>query len=99
MIREIMRCTGARRGEAFFWGVHTGAELDLLIQQDDRRLGFEIKLTRSPKVTPSMRSACEVLGLDKLYVICHGAGEPWPLAEGIIAVPAMCLAATEDFKF
>lgn len=99
MIREIMRCTGARRGEAFFWGVHTGAELDLLIQQDDRRLGFEIKLTRSPKVTPSMRSACEVLGLDKLYVLCHGAGEPWPLAEGIIAVPAMCLAATEDFKF
>lgn len=99
MIREIMRRTGVRRGEAFFWGVHTGAELDLLIQQDDRRLGFEIKLTRSPRVTPSMRSACEVLGLDKLYVICHGAGEPWPLAEGIIAVPAMCLGREGDFEF
>lgn len=99
MIREIMRRTGAGRGEAFFWGVHTGAELDLMIQRDGRRIGFEIKLTRSPKVTPSMRSACEVLGLNRLYVICHGAGEPWPLAEGITAVPAMCLAYKGDFEF
>ena len=78
MIREIMRRTGAGRGEAYFWGAHTGAELDLLIVRDGRRLGFEIKLTRSPKVTPSMRSACEVLGLEKLHVICHGDGEPCP---------------------
>lgn len=95
MIREIMRQVGVRRGEAFFWGVHTGAELDLMIQQDGRRLGFEIKLTRSPKVTPSMHSAREVLQLDRLYVVCHGEGEPWPLAEGIVAVPAMCLASAQ----
>lgn len=94
MIREIIRRTSVRRGEAFFWGVHTGAELDLLIQQNGRRLGFEIKLTRSPKVTASMRSAREVLALDELYVMCHGSGEPWPLAEGITAVPAMCLTST-----
>lgn len=93
MIREIIRRTAARRGETFFWGVHTGAELDLLIHQNGRRLGFEIKLTRSPKVTPSMRSAQEILGLDQLYVICHGTGEPWPLAEGITAVPALCLVS------
>ena len=98
IIREVIRSTGARRGEAFFWGVHTGAELDLLIQQDGRRLGFEIKLTNSPKVTPSMRSAYEVLGLDKLLVICHGAGDPWPLAEGIIAVPAMSLGNAGCFE-
>ena len=94
IIREIIRRTAARRGEAFFWGVHTGAELDLLIQDNGRRLGFEIKLTRSPKVTASMRSAREILMLDQLYVMCHGPGEPWPLAEGIMAVPAMCLATT-----
>ena len=88
MIREIIRQTAAQRGEAFFWGVHTGAELDLLIHHNGRRLGFEIKLTRSPKVTPSMRSAREILGLDHLYVVCHGTGDSWPLAEGITAVPA-----------
>lgn len=97
MIREVLRRTGARRDEAYFWGVHTGAELDLLIRQDGRNTGFEFKLTRSPKVTPSMRSAREVLGLDRLYVVCHGAGEPWPLAEGVTALPAMCLAS-KDWK-
>lgn len=95
MIREVIRRTGAKRGEAFFWGVHTGAELDLLVVRDGRRLGFEIKLTRSPKVTLSMRSACETLGLEHLYVICHGSGEPWPLAEKISAVPSGCLALGE----
>lgn len=88
MIREIIRQTAAQRGEAFFWRVHTGAELDLLIHHNGRRLGFEIKLTRSPKVTPSMRSAREILGLDHLYIVCHGTGDSWPLAEGITAVPA-----------
>jgi uncharacterized protein len=95
MIREVLRCTGTRRNEAYFWGVHTGAELDLLIRQDGRNIGFEFKLTRSPKVTPSMRSAREALGLDRLYVVCHGAGEPWPLAEGIVALPALCLASPD----
>jgi predicted AAA+ superfamily ATPase len=94
MIREILRRTGARRDESFFWGVHAGAELDLMIRQNGRTLGFEVKLTRSPKVTASMRSARESLGLDTLYLVCHGAGEPWPLAEGIVALPAMCLATS-----
>ena len=75
--------------------MHTGAELDLMILQNGRRLGIEIKLTGSPKVTASMHSAREVLRLDKLYVICHGAGEPWPLADGIVAVPAMCITSSQ----
>ena len=95
MIREVLQRTGVGRHEAYFWGVHTGAELDLLIQRDGRKIGFEFKLTRSPKVTPSMRSARELLGLDRLYVVCHGAGEPWPLAEGIVALPALCLASPD----
>ncbi len=91
MIREILQRCDAQRDEAFFWGVHTGAELDLLVAQSHRRLGFEFKLSHSPKVTASMRSAFDVLKLDHLYVVCHGAGEPWPLSEGITALPALSL--------
>ena len=94
LIHEIIRRTGAKQGEVFFWGVHTGAEVDLLVNKDGRRFGFEIKLTRSPSVTPSMRSALKSLSLQHLYVFCHGEGEPWPLAEGITAVPALALAAS-----
>lgn len=92
MLREVILRTGAKRGEAFFWGVHGGAELDLLILQEGRRLGFEIKLTKSPQVTASMQTAKETLRLDHLYVMCHGEGEPWALAEGVTAIPAACLA-------
>lgn len=91
VLREIIRRFDAKRGEAFFWGVHAGAELDLLILKNNARLGFEIKLTKSPKITASMRSAKDALGLDHLYLMCHGEGEPWPLADGVTAVPVACL--------
>lgn len=93
-LREIIRRTGAHRDEVFFWGVHTGAELDMLILRNGRRYGFEVKLTNSPAVTPSMRSASEVLALDHLYVVCHGTGKAWPLSEGITALPLGAIWST-----
>jgi len=84
-----------KKENIFFWSVHTGAELDLLIIRNGQRIGFEIKLTHSPKVTLSMRSSQEVLKLDKLYIVCHGEGASWPLAEGIVAIPAGCLKSPE----
>jgi predicted AAA+ superfamily ATPase len=95
VLHEVIRRTGAKRDEAFFWGLHSGAELDLMIVRNNRRLGFEVKLTRSPKVTPSMRSALAALALDHLYVVCHGEGSPWALAEGISAMPMSALATME----
>ncbi len=86
-LHEILRRTGTSHDQAFYWGVHTGAELDLLVLRDGRRFGFEIKLTRSPGITPSMRSALDALALDHLYVVCSGAGEPGPLSERITALP------------
>ena len=92
VLHEILRKAGVGRDQAFFWGVHTGAELDLLLVRDGHRLGFEVKLTRSPAVTPSMRSARDALELDHLHVVCHGDGEPWPLSERISALPLSTLA-------
>jgi hypothetical protein len=86
-LHEVIRHANAKRDEAYFWGLHSGAELDLMIVRNGRRYGFEVKLTNSPKVTPSMRSAQEALELEHLYVVCHGEGEAWPLAQGISAIP------------
>jgi len=88
IIRELLHRFDVQRGEAFFWGTHSGADLDLLVVRGSTRLGFEIKLTKTPKVNASMRTAVEVLGLEHVYVMCHGQGTPWELAEGITAVPA-----------
>lgn len=91
-IREILHHRSTTPDQAYFWGVHTGAGLDLLVQKDTRRIGFEIKLTSSPAVTPSMRSALDVLELNQLYVVCAGGEKAWPLAERITALPLAALA-------
>ncbi len=85
-LEEVISRTGARPEECHFWGTHGGAELDLLLVRGRRRVGFEVKRTTAPKVTPSMRSALEDLRLDRLYVI-HAGHATFPLAERITAVP------------
>jgi len=64
---------------AYYHGV------DLLIRRGSVRRGFEFKLTGSPRVTPSMHSALENLGLEEL-VVTHADAESYPLAPRIRAV-------------
>lgn len=85
VIQAIVDHLGARPEECFFWGVHTGAELDLLVRRGGDIRGFEIKLTTSPKTTRSMHSACESLKLDELVVV-HAGSDSYPLSPKIRAV-------------
>ena len=84
-IDQVVRRLRARPQECFFWALHTGAELDLLVVRGRRRLGFEIKLTDSPRITPSMRSSLENLRLDHLDVV-HAGAETFPLGDRLRAV-------------
>lgn len=84
-IGELVRRLGCEPEEAYFWGLHSGAELDLLVVRGRTRRGFEIKHTTSPTVTPSMRSAIESLRLDSLDVV-HAGDHTYPLGERIRAV-------------
>ncbi|MBL8694258.1 MAG: ATP-binding protein [Planctomycetes bacterium] len=87
MITQIVAKLGVRREECYFWGLHSGAELDLLVVRGRRRYGFEIKLTEAPSITPSMRSAMENLRLERLDVV-HAGAETFPLATKIRALSA-----------
>lgn len=82
---EVVSHLGARPEECFFWKLHSGAELDLLVRRGNLCRGFELKLTSSPKVTRSMRSALDTLEIEELVVV-HAGGESYPLAPGIRAV-------------
>jgi predicted AAA+ superfamily ATPase len=86
VIKEIIHLLGATHEECYFWATHSGAELDLLIIRGSRRLGFEIKLTTSPRLTASMRSAIESLKLERLVVV-HAGEHVFPMADRIDAVP------------
>lgn len=85
-LHQIVRALAADWRDCHHWRLHTGAELDLLVTRGKRRIGFEIKRTDAPRVTPSMRSALDVLRLEKLYVV-HAGAEAWPMDERIAAVP------------
>ena len=72
VIQQIVRQIGARSDECYFWATHTGAELDLFVIRGRQRLGFEIKRTSAPRITPSMRNALADLKLQHLDVIHAG---------------------------
>ncbi len=85
VLEQLMIRLGAQPQECFFWATHSGAELDLLIVRGRRRLGFEVKRTSSPSLTPSMRIALADLDLQRLDVI-HAGSETFPLAKKVRAV-------------
>lgn len=83
-LEEIIRKVQAAPEECYFWGTQSGAELDLLIIKNGKRLGFEFKYTDTPKSTLSMKIACNDLKLDHLYVIFPGK-QSFPIADQITA--------------
>lgn len=78
--------SAVRPDEAWFWATHNGAELDLLMIKDGKRIGLECKRADAPRVTPSMRIAMADLELDRLLVIYPGRRR-YPLAEQMEALP------------
>jgi len=81
-LEQILSVCGDRA--AYFWGTHSGAELDLLLHAG-RRLGFEFKFSEQPGTTKSMRIALQDLALDHLYIVHPGEHE-FPLDEAITAI-------------
>jgi hypothetical protein len=80
--------------EAYFWATHAGAELDLLMFKDGRRVGVEFKRADAPRLTPSMQVAMQDLRLDALYVVYPGSRR-YALAERMEVVPLGALLETQ----
>lgn len=59
--------------EAYFWATHQGAELDLLLLKNGRRIGVECKRSDAPVMTTSMHVAMHDLKLDALHVVYPGS--------------------------
>jgi predicted AAA+ superfamily ATPase len=85
VIQQIVRQLGVRTDECFFWATHAGAELDLFVVRGRQRLGFEVKRTSSPQITPSMRNALADLKLKRLDVV-HAGEESFQLTKKVRAI-------------
>ena len=89
VIEQVLRTE--RHDEAFFWGSHQGAEIDLLLRRDGALFGIECKRADAPRMTPSIRVALEDLAVQGLVVIYPGT-KRFPLAERVEAVPLRAIA-------
>lgn len=69
-MEEVLRVTGDR--DAYFWNTQGGAELDLLVFINGRRIGFEFKYADAPAVTRSIHVARADLRLDRVFIVHPG---------------------------
>lgn len=85
VIEEIIKHYQARPESAFFWKIHSGPELDLLLLHQGKRIGFEIKYTDSPSLTRSLVHSQEYLNLDETFLVYNGT-RTFPLTPTITAI-------------
>ncbi|MGA2490521.1 MAG: ATP-binding protein [Anaerolineales bacterium] len=76
--------------EAYYWATHNGAELDLLLLKDGRRIGVECKRVDAPRLSLSMRTALEDLELERIFVIYPGE-LTYPITDRVTALPISTL--------
>lgn len=84
--------------EAYFWATHNGAELDLLLLKNGRRVGVECKRSDAPRLTRSMLTALEDLDLERLVVLYPG-DKTYPLSERVQVIPLARLATPGRFQY
>ena len=89
IIEEVLRTV--EPDEAYFWGTHGGAEIDLVICKHGKMFGVECKRVDAPTLTPSMRIAISDLGLENIIVLYPGT-KRYSLDKKIMAVPVDELA-------
>ena len=58
--------------QVYFWGIHSGAELDLYWQDHGKNWGIEFKCQDAPGMTKSLHSAIHDLKLEHCWIIYPG---------------------------
>jgi predicted AAA+ superfamily ATPase len=87
ILEQLLAHLSVDSDRVYFWATHGGAELDLFVPRGQRGVGFEIKRTTTPKITPSINAALDALNLQEVVVI-HAGDQTFPLSKKVRAVPA-----------
>jgi predicted AAA+ superfamily ATPase len=81
--------------ESYYWATHNGAELDLMLLKNGKKIGVECKRVDAPRLTASMKIALEDLELDRLFVIYPGKTS-YPLGEKIHVLPLSSITTVAE---
>jgi uncharacterized protein len=87
-LEQVLAAAGTR--QAYFWGTHGGAELDLLLMRGGKRYGVEFKCADGPVMTKSLHIAIEDLKLDRAWIVYPGK-ETYPVHEKVSVCPLSVL--------
>lgn len=71
-LEEVISTLEVDDNDLYYWRTQNGAELDLLVFQGTKRVGYEFKYTDAPKVSLSMHIALKDLALERLNIIVPG---------------------------
>ena len=70
VLEQVLKVTDP--ADAYFWGSHGGAELDLFVVKKGKRIGFEFKCEDAPRMTKSIHVAMQDLSLERVVIIYPG---------------------------
>jgi hypothetical protein len=71
-LEQVIRVLGLREEECFTHAVHSGEEMDLVVERGGRIYGFEFKGSADVTATPSMLQVQQDLKLAKVYIVYPG---------------------------
>lgn len=83
-VEEVLKAL--QPDEAYYWATYGGAEIDLVLFKNGRRIGVECKRADAPTLTRSMHVALDDLKLDQLIIVYPGARR-YTIAKGVEVVP------------
>ncbi len=76
-------CNHAPLGsQVSFYRTAAGAELDVVVETGQQRLGFEVKFSSVPKVTKGFWQACDDVNVDAAYVLAP-VQETWSMTDTV----------------
>ena len=81
--------------EAYFWGIHQGAEIDLVLHRGGRWVGVECKRKDAPRITRSIQTALDNLGLERVVIVYPGE-RSYPLNEQVHVMPLRMLGSAQE---
>lgn len=86
-VLEQIASSMQRRNQCSFYRTAAGAEVDVVVERNGRRLAFEIKYSAAPKPTKGFWLALADLRVDRAYVVAP-VRQAYALAENADVVPA-----------
>jgi uncharacterized protein len=91
VLEQIAQIIG-KQWQLSFYRTVSGAEIDIVAERGNRKIGFEIKFTSAPKMTKGFWSAMSDLKLEHSFIVAP-VQSGYPLASNVDVIPAIELAS------